>query len=145
MASEVEKAERFSARRGKLATLYVALFVLYGSIWLGHADDTGRSAFLMGLYPLTWFLWGVSVLVLTFGPGRWRWTKRQRAILNDEGTRADQAVAARVGYAVALGGLASLFALVFFGSPDLRLGVTGVLTAAVAAPALAFSVRQRRG
>ncbi len=143
---EIERAERFSGRRGTLAIIYTLLFVIYGGIWWMNLDAVttdGHHLPRIG-YAVIWALWGVSLLMLTFGPVGQRWTKRQRAILNDELARAHQAVAARVGFATAICGLAVLYTLMLASVPDPIVGIPIALTVVVAAPALTFAWLQRR-
>ena len=146
MTDEIERAERFSGRRSKLAVVFTMTFMVWGLYWWLTFDwvTTDGSHLPRVGNALAWAAWGAAVLALTFGPGGWRWTRRQRSILNDERTRAHQAVAARAGFAVAVLGLAVLCALMLARATDPLAGVALVLSLAVIAPALTFAWLQHR-
>lgn len=152
---ELERVERFAQRRWLVVLLFTLAFAFHGLSWalrLAEAPAVAAAGGAAGARVagagLAWALWGCSVLMVTFGPGGLRWSARQRRVLNDELVAADRRAAAGAGYWVLLAGLAALCGAMVAGAAApsllLRAGAPALLTLGVAAPALVFSVRQRR-
>jgi hypothetical protein len=110
MVDRVSRAERFSADRGKICLI----FSLVSVIWAVVLIDQVESGQIHGITVMAWAVWVFTTSMWVFGqPGRWKWTVRERAVINDELTHEHQrsaalAALAALGLGVALGCVAVL-------------------------------------
>jgi hypothetical protein len=99
-------AQQIAANRGKATALNALAAACFSFVAISSAVEHPSRA---PLYIVLWAIWMIVTAVWIFGvPGGFRLSVADRNVVNDELTRAHQALAARFGLTVAIGGLVAL-------------------------------------
>lgn len=140
--SDFETAERLSRRRARMLPVMGVLFLSGQSIFAIGPDDPTRTVDQVKV--AAWLVWALALLLLlATGGGVFR-SKRVRALMDDEATRAHRNRAYAVGFWVAIGTSIGIYALTAFDTVMPREAIHIILTAAVAGALLTFGALERR-
>jgi hypothetical protein len=140
---DVERAERIGRKRARLFAVQAVLFLGWqGLFFSGPAGDPMRTVSAVKLS--AWFVWVLLLLfLLATGGGLLRY-RRLRGLLNDELTRQNRIAAYAAGFWAAVAACIGLYLVEMFEPVSGREAVHVVLSLAIAAGLLTFSVRERR-
>jgi hypothetical protein len=140
--SDVEIADRLSRRRAWLLPALAILFLSGQAIFALGPDDPAPSVDRAKV--AAWLIWALTLLfLLAAGGGLFR-SKRVRALMDDEATRAHRAKAYAVGFWLAVGASVCIYALTAFDRVMPREALHIVVTAAVAGALLTFGLLEHR-
>ncbi|HEX8623822.1 MAG TPA: hypothetical protein VF782_01955 [Allosphingosinicella sp.] len=140
--SDFETAERLSRRRARMLPAMAVLFLSGQAIFAIGPDDPTRTVDQVKV--AAWLVWALALLLLlATGGGAFR-SKRVRALMDDEGTRAHRGRAYAVGFWVAIGTSVGIYALTAFDRVMPREAIHIIVTAAVAGALLTFGALERR-
>jgi len=119
-----------------LAILFVA-----GQLLFPQSDDPSLAVDRVKV--VAWLVWAVALLFLLAGGGALFGSKRVRALMDDETTRANRNTAYAMGFWLAVGSALGLYILTIFEAVDAREAIHIMLTAAVAGALLTFAKLER--
>jgi membrane protease YdiL (CAAX protease family) len=140
--SDVETADRLSRRRARALPVLAILFLSGQAIFALGPDDPARAVDQAKV--AAWLVWALALLfLLATGGGAFR-SKRVRALMDDEATRAHRARAYAVGFWLAVGTSVGIYALTAFDRVMPREALHIVVTAAIAGALLTFGILEHR-
>jgi hypothetical protein len=140
--SDVETADRLSRRRARLLPVMAILFLSGQAIFALGPDDPAPAVDRAKV--AAWLIWALALLfLLAAGGGRFR-SRRVRALMDDEGTRAHRAKAYAMGFWLAVGSAVAIYGLTAFDRVMPREALHIVVTAAIAGALLTFGFLEHR-
>lgn len=140
-SSNAAMVERLARRRVRLLPVLGLFLVIQQAAYFSHGDGT-RTVDLVRISG--WVMMSVVILgVLTTG-GFWRHSREVRAMLDDEGTRANRAAAMSTGFVCAI--VAAIILFVMQGAWEFTVGqvIHLIVTAGLFSALLRFSILERR-
>jgi hypothetical protein len=140
--SNAELAERLGRRRARLFPVLGLFLVIQQSAYFGHGDG---QRLVDHVRIGAWVAMSAVVLfVLTTG-GFWFRSPEVRAMLDDEGTRANRAAALSTGFVCAM--ISAIVLYVMQGAWEFSTGevIHLIVTAGLFSALLRFSLLERRG
>jgi protein-S-isoprenylcysteine O-methyltransferase Ste14 len=141
--ADVERADRIGRRRARLFAAQAVLFIGWqGLFFSGPAENPMRTVSAVKLS--AWFVWVLALLLLLATGGGLLRHRKLRGLLNDELTRQNRTAAYVTGFWVAVAACVGLYLIEMFEPVSGREAVHIVLSAAIAAGLLTFSMRERR-
>ena len=140
---DVEKAERIGRSRARLFAVQAILFASWQGLYFGAAmDDQVRTVDTVKIW--TWLVWVVALLALLATGGGLMRGRNVRALLNDELTRANRLQAYVAGFWAAMVAAVGFYVIDLFDPVEAREAIHAIVSAAIAAALITFSVRERR-
>ncbi|HEU0098624.1 MAG TPA: hypothetical protein VFQ67_07595 [Allosphingosinicella sp.] len=140
--SDFETADRLSRRRARQVPVLAILFLSGQAIFALGPDDPARAVDQVKV--AAWLVWALALLLLlATGGGLFR-SKKVRALMDDEATRAHRAKAYAVGFWLAVGTAIGIYALTAFDRVMPREALHIVVTAAIAGALLTFGFLEHR-
>ncbi|MBV8685607.1 MAG: hypothetical protein JOZ90_07710 [Alphaproteobacteria bacterium] len=140
--SDVETAERLSSRRASLLAAMAILFLSGQAIYALGPDDPGGTADRLKV--AAWLIWALTLLFLLGSGGSLFRSRRVRAMMNDETTRAHRGRAYAVGFWLAVGTSIGIYLLTAFDRVAPREAIHVILTAAIGGALATFGLLERR-
>jgi H+/Cl- antiporter ClcA len=140
MQSDMDRADSFSLRRARLATIGGTIFM----ISLGGSFHENAVSPPDGVQLAAWIVWAlVLIAFIAWGAGLLR-SRAVRTMVEDEVTRAHRRDALALGFWGAIAGALIVYALSLWQPITVREGLRGVVTLAVALALLRFGGLERR-
>ena len=139
---DIEKAERIGRSRARLFAAQAILFASWQGLYFGVMDDRMRLVDTVKIW--TWLVWVVALLMLLATGGGFLRSRNVRALLNDELTRANRAQAYVAGFWAAMVAAVGFYVIDLFDPVQAREAIHAIVSAAIAAALITFSVRERR-
>lgn len=134
--------QQVAARRGMVTLFNTLAAAAFSFVAI---DNIGEHPARAPFYILLWAAWLAIPLLWVFGvPGGRRWSRAERAQINDELVRAHQATAAKTGLALALVGMAIVSAMTLTGEVVPFWLLPAFTSATVIVTALLFAWLDRR-
>lgn len=143
-ASDIEAAERAGRRRVRLIPAVTIIFLAQqGTFFASPPADVTRT--VDGIRVGAWVCLSAVLVAFLWTGGMWRHRGAVRALLNDDGVRANRADAMSLGFLAAM--LAALLLYVFAGVAGIGLLETIhlIVSAGIVAALLRFALLERRG
>ena len=141
--SDAETAERLSDRRVRmLPALAVLLVTQQSAYFIGQSGRVDRWVDWVSLG--AWALMSVVILLAIVTGGFWLKSASVRAVLDDEGTKAARADAARLGFTLAMLTAIGLHVLSAFDEVGAREALQLVITVGLVAAIARFAFLERR-
>ena len=140
--SDVETADRLSRRRSRMLPALAVLFLSGQAIYALGPDDPTRT--VDQLKVAAWLLWAVALLLLLATGGSLFRSRKVRALMEDESTRANRARAYAAGFWIAVSTAIGIYVLTAFDEVKPREALHIVVTAAIAGALISFGLLERR-
>lgn len=142
--TDAETADRLVRRRARMTPAMAAIFLAQQASYfsgrrLGESDRLVDHVAIAG-----WLALSIVLLLGLATGGFWRRSATVRALMNDEGTRANQADAFRYGFLFTMGGTILLYIVSLFEPMTAREVIHVVMTIGIAAALLRFGILERR-
>jgi hypothetical protein len=142
-ASDVEKAERFGRRRARIMAVQAIFFISWQALFItNQTEDRVRAVDQFRVS--AWMVWSIALLVLLATGGGLITARKVRPILEDELTRSHRRQAYVHGFWAAVISAIGLYALDMVESVTAREAIHVIVSAAIGAALLTFSVLDRR-
>ncbi|HEX8669303.1 MAG TPA: hypothetical protein VF727_13125 [Allosphingosinicella sp.] len=144
MDKDMETAERLGRRRARALPVLAILFISQQASYFAgsRADQAGR---LGGDFNVSaWLVLSIVLLAALATGGAWFRSKRVRALLNDEVTRAHRTEAFRIGFLATMMGAIALYCMSLFVPIEGREAIHVLMTVGLAAALLRFGKLERR-
>jgi hypothetical protein len=136
-------AERLGRRRARMLPFLALAFIFQQATYFaGLATDGTRNVDYVR--DGAWLVLTVVILLLLTTGGFWFRRKSVRALMDDEGTRANRIDAMRVGFLAAMIGGIGVYVLTYFDPLSAREAVHLLITAGLAGALLRFGYLERR-
>ena len=140
--SDVEIADRLSRRRAWLLPVLAMLFLSGQAIYALGPDDPSPAVDRAKV--AAWLLWAIALLFVLAGGGSLFRSRKVRALMDDETTRAHRGRAYAVGFWLAVGTAIGIYALTAFDKVMPREAIHIILTAALAGALATFGALELR-
>jgi hypothetical protein len=140
---DVEKAERIGRSRARLFALQAILFISWQGLFFAGATED-RMRLVDEVKISAWFVWVLVLLALLATGGGLMRSKKLRALLNDELTRANRAQAYVAGFWAAVVSAIGLYIIDLVDQIYTREAIHFILSAAIASAFITFAARERR-
>lgn len=141
--SDIEAADRLSRRRARMLPVLAVIFITQqSSFFISRFEDGTRTVDRVGIS--AWLILSIVLLLALTTNGFWLKPRAVRALLDDEVTRANRAVALRVGFIAAMLAGIVLYVVTFFEPVNAREAIHVVMTVGLAAALLRFGAAERR-
>lgn len=143
MQSNAETADRMTKRRARILIVSATLFLTLQAVYFVQAGgDTGRLVDQVRIS--AWLAWAAVLLLLLATGGGFLRSREVRALMNDEGTRANRAEAFRFGFWAAMATAVVIYFLTMYETVTGREATHLILTAGVGVALLRFGMLERR-
>jgi hypothetical protein len=139
--SDVETADRLSRRRARIIPVLAVIF-LAGQAAYFSQDRAERLVDQVKIG--AWLIWVIVLLALLETGGGFIHSKKVRALINDETTRANRQRAYVIGFWTAMGAGIGLYVVAMFEQVTSREAIHLIVTAAIAGALLMFGLLERR-
>ena len=139
--SDIETADRISRSRARIIPVLAVIF-LTGQAAYFSQTDAGRTVDHVRIG--AWFVWSLVLLTFLATGGGFIHSKRVRALMNDEVTRANRMKAYAVGFWAVAASLLGLYVVALFDQVSGRDAIHISLSAGIAAALLTFGFLERR-
>lgn len=140
---DVERADRLGRRRARIFAVQAVLFLTWqGTFFLGYTAEPLRTVDQVRVS--AWFVWVVALLLMLGTGGFLLRGRGVRALLNDELTRANRAMACVAGFWAAMAAGILLYVVDMFDPVTTREALHLILSAAIATALIVFALRERR-
>jgi hypothetical protein len=141
--SNAETAERLSRRRARMLPALAGLIITQqAAYFFGQTGRVDRWVDWVGLG--SWALLSVVILMAIVTGGFWLKSAEVRALLDDEGTKASRADAARIGFTLAMLAAIGLHVLSAFDEVETREALQLVISVGLVAALVRFAFLERR-
>ncbi len=140
--SDVEEAERLSSRRPGMLMVMTGMFLFQQFAYFDRPPAAERAVDYLRIG--AWYLLGLVVLAALLTGGFWQKSKAVRALMEDEGTRANRADALRLGFGLAMATAIGLYAVSGPGGLTAREVIHIVVSVGLGASLLRFGFLERR-
>ncbi|HEY0411922.1 MAG TPA: hypothetical protein VGD66_02125 [Allosphingosinicella sp.] len=142
-AADVEKAERLGRSRARIFAVQAVLFLGWQALYFqGQAHDRVRAVTQVKIS--AWLVTAILLLFLLASGGMLIRGRKVRGLLNDELTRSHRARAYAYGFWAAMGSAIGLYAVDMFEPLSARDAIHIIVSAAIGAGLLTFSLLERR-
>lgn len=140
--SNAELVERLARRRARLLPVLGLFLIIQQSAYLTHGDSADRLVDQVRIGAWT-AMAALTLLVLTTG-GFWTRSREVRAMLDDEGTRANRSAALATGFVCAM--LSAILLYAMQGALELGAGqaIHMIVTAGLFSALIRFATLERR-
>ena len=139
--SDIETADRLGRRRARMIPVLAVVF-LAGQAAYFTQDQAERLVDHVRIG--AWLVWVLVLLALLETGGGFNYSKKVRALFNDETTRANRQRAYVVGFWTAMGTGIGLYVVAMFEQVTSREAIHLIVTAAIAGALLMFGLLERR-
>lgn len=140
---DVEKADRLSRRRMRMVPGLAAIFLVQqASYFSGQIGDGARTVDHVKI--AAWLVLSIALLLFVTTGGFWFHSRRVRALLNDEATRANRVEGLRVGFIATMATGIALYFVALFEPVSGRDAIHLLMTAGIAAALFRFGQLERR-
>jgi len=139
--SDIETADRLSRKRARMIPVLAIIF-LAGQAAYFSQDRAERLVDHVKIG--AWLVWVLVLLALLETGGAFIQSKRVRALINDESTRANCQRAYVIGFWSAMGTGIGLYVVAMFEQVTAREAIHLIVTAAIAGALLMFGMLERR-
>jgi hypothetical protein len=141
--ADVEKAERLGRSRARIFAVQAVLFLSWQGLYFGgHAADRVRTVQQFKIS--AWLVTAILLLFLLASGGMLIRGRKVRGLLNDELTRSHRARACVFGFWAAMGSAILLYVIDMFEPVAARDAIHIIMSAAIGAGLLTFSILERR-
>lgn len=140
-SSDMETAERVTRERARMLPVLALLLVTQQIAYFAEADARVRMVdhFKVG----AWLLLSVVLLLALASGGFWLRSRKVRALVDDEGTRANRAEAFRVGFLITMIAGIALYVLDEFAPMRGRDAIHVLVTIGITSALIVFSGLER--
>jgi hypothetical protein len=143
LSSHADTAERLSRRRARMLPALASLLIIQQAAYFaGQSGRIDRWVDWVGLG--TWALLSVVILMAIVTGGFWLRSAPVRALLDDEGTRAARADAAKLGFMLAILAAIGLHVLSAFEAVSAREALQLVISIGLITALIRFAFLERR-
>ena len=139
--TDVETADRVSRKRARIIPVLAILFVVGQAAYFTQ-DGTTRAVDHVRIG--AWLIWSATLLTFLATGGGFIYSRKVRALMNDEVTRANRMRAYAIGFWAACGSAIALYVLNLFEPVSGRDAAHVILTSAIAGALLTFGMLERR-
>jgi hypothetical protein len=139
--ADIEKAERIGRGRARIFAVQAVLFISWQGIFVSRAADAGVPS---GLRLSAWLVWSLALLFLLATGGALIRGRKVRPLLNDEFTRGHRMKAQVTGFWAAAASAIALYILQMFETVTASEAIHIILSFAIGAALLTFSLLERR-
>jgi magnesium-transporting ATPase (P-type) len=141
--NDTEIADRLGRRRSRITIVLAIYFIAGQAVYLSQPlHDPMRLVDQVKIS--AWLVWAVVLMVLLATNGAWFRSRSVRALMNDEVTRANRAVAFMWGFWGAMLAAVALYVVTMFEPLTGREAIHAILTFGVGAALLRFGILERR-
>ncbi|HST36999.1 MAG TPA: hypothetical protein VLK25_10280 [Allosphingosinicella sp.] len=140
-SSDIETADRLSRRRARMIPVLAAIF-LAGQAAYFSQDRAERLVDHVKIG--AWLIWVLVLLVVLETGGGFIHSKKVRALINDEITRANRQRAYAIGFWTAMGVGIGTYVVAMFEPVTSREAIHLIVTAAIGGALLMFGLLERR-
>jgi hypothetical protein len=144
MDGEMETAERLGRRRARLLPVLAIIFISQQATFFAGSDGEHAGVLADPVKVSAWLVLSIVLLAALATGGFWFQSKRVRALLNDEVTRAHRTEAFRVGFLATMAGAIALYFMSLFLPIEGREAIHVLMTIGLAAALLRFGKLERR-
>jgi hypothetical protein len=139
--TDAETADRVSRKRARVIPVLAIVFVAGQAAYFSQ-DGTARIVDHVRIG--AWLIWSVTLLTFLATGGGFIYSRKVRALMNDEVTRANRMRGYATGFWAASGSAIGLYGLNLVEPVSGRDAIHIILTAAIAGALLAFGMLERR-
>ena len=141
--SDFETADRLARRRARIWPVLAIFFIAQQTAYFSHAGAGDRTVDHFRVS--AWIACSIVLLIALLTGGGWLRRKQVRALLNDEGTRANRALALETGFIAAMTAAIGLYFFSLFEPLGGREAVHLLLSVGIGFAILRFAMLERRG
>lgn len=139
--TDIETADRLGRRRARMLPVLAILFLSQQAIYFSDGDGM-RTVDQVKVS--AWLVLSVIMLLALTTGGFWFRPAPVRALLDDEGTRANRLEALRIGFLATMAGAISLYFVSLFEPLGGREAIHLLMTIGIATALLRFGYLERR-
>jgi len=141
---DIEIAERAGRKRARMALALASIFLLQQAAFMvSPPPDLART--VDHLKVGAWVFLSVILLAFLWTGGMWRYRGAVRALLNDDGVRANRADAMSLGFLVAMIAALLLYVLARISKVGLHEAIHLIVSSGIVTALLRFGFLERRG
>jgi len=141
--SEIDTADRLLRRRARMMPVLAVLFLGQQASYLASLDNEGTRP-VDYVRNSGWLLMSTMLLLLLATSGYWFRSAGVRALMNDEGTRANRAEALRIGFVLAMATAIVLYGASLVEPVGGRVAIHLIITVGIGAALVRFGMLERR-
>ena len=139
--TDIETADRVSRSRARIIPVLAIVFIAGQGAYFSQ-DDMTRTVDHVRI--AAWLVWSVVLLLFLATGGGFIHSRKVRALMNDEVTRANRLQAYAIGFWAAAGSAIGLYIVNLFEPVSGRDAIHIILTAAIGGALLTFGMLERR-